>query len=494
MSASITPVNFLAPQPKKRQAPRLVVDRNGNKIRGLYFDENGIFWERPKVKGKRTWFRLKTTAPAWPPTDKIIERALMERSDRRMKQAGATIGNGVDVDPYRRANAPEAMTVQQLADFYIEAGCPKRPNGSRNDQSLKEEKARISTLMVWWKKTPPDKIEPGHCVQYSTWRKAGMLAAFNERYKDTPPAERPQPRKGDRAVEKELVTLSNILWWGVQNSTATGLKANPIHHDRPRFVDQQEVRHCRDFMPESADEAHAIVRMLFQDGPKTEVLGWQALAEMMIGHRTAEILRLRWDAKNKNEPGYIEETKGGRRILWLHKSKSSKGTYSHIEIHPMLGKFLEALKAWRDRRYPKSPWFFPSHLNEGLQPVRRHALTNALARVVPAMGLSHRTSHGFRAFYVTVLRSGGYPGRPDGIPDPEVAIRIGQKSGGRLIVTTYGDCPEEPLTWNLSKGNKPAWSYFESPAPRPTRIIPPGKTVHQLELFFPIWVQVELPL
>jgi integrase len=478
---------------KPRQAYKLVVDRNGNRIRGLYHDENGVFYERPKVAGRRTWFRLQTVAPAWPPADKIIQRAILELSDRRLKQAGAAIGNGVDLDPYKRAKALEAMNLEQLAHFYLEAGCPKRPNGTRTGQTLGEEKSRIETLLEWWRRIAADKIEPGHCHQYAQWRKNKMRSDFGARYKTLPEAERPDPPKGDRQVEKELVTLSNILWWGSQNSGATGLKENPLRHDRPRFVNAKEVRHCRDAMPESFDELNAICRMLVSDGPRTEVLAFQACAEALIGHRTSEILRLRWDAKSKDEPGFLSKTPTGRRLLWLHKSKSSKGTFPYIEIHPMLGEFLEALKAWRDRRYPKAPWFFPSYMDEGLRPVQRHALTHALGRICRAMGIEHRTSHGMRAFFATVLRSGGYPGRPDGIPDSEVAIRMGQRSGGRLMVTTYGDVPEDPLTWRLSKGNKPFWAAFQQTPAILARIVRPEEQMHQPELFDAIWVQVDLP-
>jgi hypothetical protein len=61
--------------------------------------------------------------------------------------------------------------------------------------------------------------------------------------------------------------------------------------------------------------------------------------------------------------------------------------------------------------------------------VGKEALWRALKRMKSGV-----TSHGMRAYYVTVRRS-------QGIKDGQIAAEIGDKSGVALIVSTYGDLP-----------------------------------------------------
>jgi integrase len=210
-------------------------------------------------------------------------------------------------------------------------------------------------------------------------------------------------------------------------------------------------------MPISGTELHNLARYFFERS-QSEVLGWQILLEAMTGCRTSEILKLRWDAKHRGEAGFIEGD-------WLWISRSKGGVKPFCQIHPALKETLRWLKAWRNARHPESPWFLPSSRKTngaprknrvtGILPVALKSLTHALADAGKKVAGAKRTSHGLRAFYVTVRRS-------QGITDAQIADEIGDKSGASIITSTYGAVPPNwrgaaKLSWMPGKGCKPAW-------------------------------------
>lgn len=79
--------------------------------------------------------------------------------------------------------------------------------------------------------------------------------------------------------------------------------------------------------------------------------------------------------------------------------------------------------------------------------------------------------------------------------DAAIALRIGHESGGKLIVTTYGQILPYELTWlPTKKGNPPAWSHFApKPKPAPLLYIRTPRPV-QIELFHLIAIQAEFAL
>jgi integrase len=424
--SKITQVDF-------QQAPRKFESLGA----GLYREQrSAAFYERPYVDGKQTWRKLDATTE---------RQARIELGKKRAEQAQAK--HGLATDPYRRN---DALTIKDLAEFYLAGNCPKRNEQPRTGKQLKEEKGHVRHIIAALGRRPWTAISLEECRSYHAARTKQIRRG-----------------RGDRTVDIELRCLSSIFRWAMRNAKRTGVTANPIAHERMRFCQEESVRHCRDVMPESADELHAIARYLFTS-PHSEVLGWQALGEAMIGQRSAELLKLRWDAKTEFEPGYIRDN-----CLFLYRSRTSKGTYPYCQLFPELADYLRALRAWRDKRYPNSPWFFPSHIGQGREAVSPTALTHALRRITPAMGLPHRTSHGLRAFWVSVIRSFR---RPDGTPvysDAEIALRAGHRSGGKLIVQVYGEILPYALSW-LPKEGPPAWSAWLPKAP-------PAEGANQME-------------
>lgn len=318
--------------------------------------------------------------------------------------------NGYGKDPF----SEEAETsLVDILDFYAKSGCPGKKNAPRSGLALAQELSRIKIMKGW----------PGA-------KRAALFYSHEEnrkyhdwRVRQIAPG---RGKGGDRAVDKDLVTLSNAFRFAVRNSKRTGIVVNPIGQDRERFRNSEQVTHCREHMCRNAEELNSLARSLFSS-VKSEVLGWQLLFQAMIGQRSHEILRMRMDAKTKETPGFYDGKK-----LYLFRSQSSKGTYGHVDLFGDLKEVLEAHKLWHRKRFPQgSPWFFPSP-TDPRQPVEPTSLTHRLAKICKAVGQEHRTSHGLRAYCVNVLRS-------QGLSDAEIALRIGHKTGGKLIVDVYGE-------------------------------------------------------
>lgn len=387
-----------------RVAPRIYKD-----------SRTGHFYERPKVNGKWTYRKL---------SGRTLKLAKEELAAKRTDQARAV--QGLAKDPY----APKAKTVGELCAEYQNAGCPDRQHHPRAGLALEAETTNIVRLLPFWGMRLPEKVTVRDCAKYFYIRKKQVGKGT-----------------GGRTVDMELGTLNNVLTWAV---TLGKSNSNPLANGRPRFRNTKTIKHCRDFMPVDGDELHALAAHFFED-PRSEVLGWQLLLEAMTGCRTSEVLKLRWDAKHRGEAGFIEGD-----WLWLNRAKGGVKPFAHV--HPALRDCVGALRLWRERRFPRSPWWLPSPKVDN-QPIDRGSLTHALKLAGKLIAKAHRTSHGLRAYYVTVRRS-------QGISDAQIADEIGDKSGASIIVSTYGSVPPNwrgapGLSW-LPKG-EPAWATIKTP-------------------------------
>lgn len=375
---------------------------------GIYSHaDTGKFYERPVVNGRRTFRVLK----GW-----NLKLAKEELRAKRTDQARAVFGNAAD--PYTVTVSP---TLANLLTRWTKAGCPNARGSLPGERHKADHAHRIRFLSAVSGNKRASEISPSWCNSYA-----------NARQKD---------RKRTRAVDLELSTLKTALDF----ATVQGwIDKNPLAFGRPKFHRASEVVHCREHMPADADELHTLANALFED-PRSEALGFEALFLAYTGCRTSEALRCRWDAKSRYEAGFIEGD-----YLWVKRSKG--GINPFVLIHPTLRKLLDGLRAWRRKRFPQSPWFFPSPRNAGKSSVDTCALGHALQRICPLAGLHHITPHGFRAFFVTVRRS-------QGIPDAQIAAEIGDKTGATIIAQTYGDIPPNwkgapGLTWEPSKKSR----------------------------------------
>ena len=375
---------------------------------------NDVYYERPKVNGKRTWRSLATSH---------LKHAREELHRRR-----AAIGT--HNDPYAET---EAVMVGEIISRYQKDGYLDKNLNGRAGGTLIEETRNCGTLLEFWKAIPVNAVTDAVCDRYRDWR-----------------IKRTKNGKGKRVIDRELNTLNNAFRYAKRRAI---VRLNPVA-DRPRYQSSKEVRHCRDFMPGSADELHEFVAVLMKN-PHSVVLGFQQLFEAMTGLRTSEILKLQTSAK-PNEPGYV--TPDGKSLrVWRCKGQHAVNPF--VKVHAGLKGLIEAHKKWKEEFYPDSPWYFPSP--RGVDgPVEKKALGHALLRM-HKNGFKKLISHGMRAFYVTVRRS-------HGMTDPQIAFEIGHTSGGATLAAVYGGVPPHwmdgdgpQMSW-LPTGCKPAWEAINS--------------------------------
>lgn len=391
---------------------------------GIYRRASGELFERPWVAGVRTWRRLDS---------RTIREAVLELAKRRADQALSA--RGLAANPY---GARAVSTVADLLARYVEAGCPKRNARPRTGKQLAEEKRRTELLSEFFGSRAAASIELPDCEAYHAWRVKGVTRG-----------------RGDRSVDLELTTLSAAFRWAVRYSSATGIRSNPLAQDRGRFVRAETVRHARDCQPAGAEELHRLAEYLF-DSEASAPLGWLLLFQSMTGRRVNELVALRTDATGPAVPGFVDS-----RCLWFERKRSHKGAAGFIRLHPALRQAIAAHRAWKAARFPASPWYFPGNRNQGAKHVDKSSLTHALGRACQVLKIPHRTSHGLRSYFVNVLRS-------QRIPDHEIALLIGQTSGGRLIVDVYGELRPDRIAWLPRKG-EPAWAVFRS---GPDNVVP----------------------
>lgn len=376
------------------------------------------FYHRPTINGSRTYRVLD-----------VETKGLARAAIKKLSSDQFLFEHGMKKDPY----GAEPATVGELIIGYKEAGCPMKDQQPRTGEQLDQTLSRLKMLEPFWKNRQADQVKPKDCKGYAHHRRKSIRKGFD----------------GGRAIDMELGTLAGVFHWAVFEER---MDVNPIE-SRTKERKKGQVRHCKDVMPESIEQVHSLARALFED-PRSQVLGWQLLLEALTGCRTSEILRLRWDAQTDAQAGFICGDH-----LWLQRSK--KGIKPWVDITPELDEVLQALKQWRIARdHQGSPWFIPSYRKpEG--PVDGDSLTHALKRITKLLGIERRiTSHGLRAFFVTVRRS-------QHIPDGQIAYEIGDKSGASIIESTYGGIPDN---WKGGPGltfttpEKPAWLVLALPS------------------------------
>lgn len=400
---------------------------------GIYRNtDSGTYFERPKVNGKRTWRSLET---------KNLKHAREELHKRR---------SGFSKVVAEKAKGD--LTVGDIIRRYQKDGYPDRQKHPRKGRTLECETRNCTVLLKFLDRLPINDLSLVLMDRYHEWRKKHIKRG-----------------SGDRAVDLEFNTLSNALLWGMRCDL---FQQNPLNFRRPRYNSSKNVRHCREFMPHDTGALHDVGALLFSD-IRSETLGWQLMFEAFTGLRTCEALRMRTDAQ-PYEPGWV--TADGKSLC-VRRAKNQESVNPFVRIHDGLAAWLEAHKEWKQQRYPDSPWFFPNYRQPDAKPVDIGALAQALRRRRKPIG-KKITSHGMRAFYVTVRRS-------HGIPDIQIAWEIGHTSAGKTLASVYGGVPphwmmeEGPkLKW-LPESGKPAWKSINSgpaepPHPAHNNVVPDG--------------------
>lgn len=376
---------------------------------GAYVDEQGGYWARPWINRRRTWRKLTSASAA-----------------KAQREANAT-----------EWNAP-TENFAALANLYTESGCPNKRLEPREESFTKEEAARATRLIQFFGRHPTGEIRLPLIPAYKAWRVKHIKRGT-----------------GERAVDKDLNTLSNILNYGVAMNL---IDVNHVARGRPRYRRANMVKHCRESAPATAEIIHQLGTVLF-DTVHTEVLAWQLLFATFTGCRTSELLRLRLDAASADDAGFVQYNQREPVQGFLFLGRRSKGGVNPWSlIGPEFEAMLNSFHRWHRELFPKSPWYFPSA--DGTSALDRAFLGRALKMACPAIQCPPVTPHGLRSYYVTKRRS-------DGVSDTVIAGEIGDQTV-LLMNTTYGNRPPNwtggnPLHW-LPMDSSPCWLRWAPPA------------------------------
>jgi site-specific recombinase XerD len=391
---------------------------------GIYkYTANGTYHERPSIGDKRTWRSLGVNFTP----QKNLKLAREEYHRRRSTESEGKSPYAEPEEPKTVASTVADVIRKYQADGYLDRDLQPRP-----PVTLADEERHCKTLLKFWDTVAVEIVTDATCDKYRDWRK-----------------KRVQQGNGDRAIDRELNTLNNAFRYCKRREVVS---VNPLA-DRPRYQPSTKVRHCREFMPDDADELHGIAGLLFGN-PHSQVLGFQMLFEANTGLRTSEILK--WGGDK-----FGTTTADGKSIhVWRCKGQHAVNPY--VTNHEGLQALIAAHAKWKADYYPDSPWFFPGHDRDAHGPVDKGALAHALRRL-HRKGLikKKRTPHGTRAFYVTVRRS-------HGVTDAQIAHEIGHTSGGSTLGKVYGGVPPKWLTGGGPKmswlpAGKPAWESIKPP-------------------------------
>jgi hypothetical protein len=220
---------------------------------GLYRNiSNGVDFERPSIKGRRTWRSLDT--------------ANLKHAREELHRRRAGVSHALLVK-----SEPAAVTLGDILRRYQKDGYPDRQKQPRLGRTLELEKRNCSVLLKFWDKVQATEICLVECDRYHEWRRKHATKG-----------------RGDRAVDMEFNTLSNAVLWAMRCDL---IRQNPLNFRRPRYCCAKNVRHCREFMPHDTAALHEIAALMFAD-TRAETLGWQMMFEAFTGLRTCEALRL----------------------------------------------------------------------------------------------------------------------------------------------------------------------------------------------------------
>jgi len=377
---------------------------------------------RLRVNGRRSWRKLAATS---------LKSAIIE-------------ARGV-------APSPVPKPFAELVKRWKLAGCPGRTGPLKDLEKPLKAADYLDEYFAGRKIDQVNKLNalPG----YVDWRKPKIKRG----------------RGGDRTVDMDLATLSNILTYGTTLGSDHGFNdVNNIYRGRKRHRKTADIIHARKFRPESADVIHALARELFKDG-QFQVYAWKLLFAMRTGCRDSELDKLRRDAATENEAGYIrwlpaeqvaenkaaaEESKekwdGVIGHLFLNRSKH--GIEPWAEICDEFAALLKCFFKWHDARHGAAAASLPFFAGGAAAGRGQKSFGAKLAAAAKRLGFPHITPHGMRSYFAT--KHWRDKKRPE-----EIARLMGDQSVA-LIQSTYADMEKgAKLAW-VPKDGSPAWEEF----------------------------------
>jgi integrase len=360
------------------------------------YRKGAAIYARVRINGKLTWRSTGTNEPA--DARKWLKKW---RHDEWLLASG--------IEPKGIVLQRKRVTVQEIVEAYVKAGCPTRKMRPKSSSTLKNEMYFINPMLAYFGQMPAASLTVADCDKYLDWRKSGgYVAKFTVRGKP----QTMKTRGGKRAVDLELVVLGNALNLAVRRNVLT---ANPLA-GKGRYTCASEVRHCREVAP-SPEELTKIERWLRnrKEDSVADLICFLAYSGLRIG----EALAMEWEMVDWPE-----------KIL--HVKREKKGITPWV---PILSEMETLLRDMQKRA--TSFLLFPSPFQPE-KPADASAIRRRLKAACVALDVGHVTPHGLRSYFVTQARQAG-------LTDAEIASLIGDKTGPAIIAQTYGDVRPDHL-------------------------------------------------
>jgi len=205
--------------------PAKAFQRLGN---GLW-RRGGRIYLRVRVNGRPTWKSTGTNDPT--EARKWLKKW---RTEEWMAEHG--------FEPKGVVLHRQRVTVGELIDAYVKAGCPTRKMQAKSPCTVQGELHFLRPVRAFFGNKAAATLTLDDCDKYLAWRTSGGYVA---EYSLHGKPQEQETRGGSRAVDLELTVLCNALNLAVRR---TILSSNPLT-GRGRYTKASEVRHCREVAP-----------------------------------------------------------------------------------------------------------------------------------------------------------------------------------------------------------------------------------------------------
>ncbi|HTS18523.1 MAG TPA: tyrosine-type recombinase/integrase [Verrucomicrobiae bacterium] len=373
-----------------------VAEQTPQRIGPNLYRRGDTIFARVTVDGKRTFRSTGTNDPA-------TARAVLAewRKQQVLREHG--------IEPKVAALERQRLTVGEVIDAYVEAGCPTRKMRLKSSRTVDGELQFLKPIRVFFGQKHAATLTLADADAYRDWRNGGGYKSVFRHYGHETTR---RTNGGDRAVDLELTALGNALSLAVRR---TKLKVNPLA-GRGRYTTSHDVRHCREVAPtpEGLQQIEQWLRTHGENGV-ADCLCLLAYSGLRIG----EGLALGWDC--------VDWAQG-----LLHVVREKRGVNPWVPILPELDALLRDMQ-----KRVVGHLLFPSRF-DATKPEDDGIIRRRLTAACESLGIGHVTPHGLRSYFVTQARQSG-------LTDAEIAMLIGDKTGPSLISEVYGDVRPDHL-------------------------------------------------
>ena len=267
---------------------------NFERIGESIYRKGGTIYARVRVNGRLTWRSTETNEPA-----------KARKWLGKWRNEEWTVKNGFELQGVVLHR--QRVTVRELVDEYIAAGCPTRKMQPKSPATIRNEQFFLSPVRSYFGDKIASSVTLADCDKYRDWRlSGGYISSFKVRggYPRTV-----KTKGGNRSVDLELTVLSNVFNLAMRRNV---LKLNPFA-GRGRYSLASEVRHCREVAPtpEGLKKIEEWLRSRDE----------QAVADLVCflaysGLRIGEALPLKWGAVNSSEQIlHVKREKAASRVV-----------------------------------------------------------------------------------------------------------------------------------------------------------------------------------